>query len=132
MKRRGRVYILDNSSVKFHLRWGCKATFNRAGKPENDPSSLYRASFYVKTTQDKSPRHARLLSDELLSSLKLGRNTSSRQAAHGGATPPSSLHEEKRVKRNLCPINFCLQFDTECLIFCGDSFRIANIKIILF
>ena len=52
------VYILDSSPVEFHLRWGCKATFNRAGKPENDPSSLWQASFYVKTTQDKSPRHA--------------------------------------------------------------------------
>ena len=34
--------------------------------------------------------------------------------------------------RNLGPVNFCLQFDTGCLIFCHDSFRIANINIILF
>jgi hypothetical protein len=29
---------LAGSPVESHLRWGCKATFNRAGKPENDHS----------------------------------------------------------------------------------------------
>ena len=31
---------LAGSPVEYHLRWGCRATFNRAGMPENDPASL--------------------------------------------------------------------------------------------
>ena len=54
----------DSSPVESHLRWGCKVTFNWAGKPENDrsgaqndpPSLKLRRGRHFRPENDKSPQ----------------------------------------------------------------------------